>query len=161
MHIDLHKLHYSFRKKPLLVGGMAMEYYELRKSGGDIDLIATQEDIAELVKRFPHRVKDLWGDLGVCPHEFEIWRTINLADYTYYSENAIEKDDYFIISLEKLLVMKVLAKNKDKYVKDVNLIVNHVLRELEAKYEEQNRINKRLLTNVKNIIYIEQSGPKD
>lgn len=29
----------NFSTKPLLVGGMAMEYYGLRKSGADIDLI--------------------------------------------------------------------------------------------------------------------------
>lgn len=29
----------SFVEKPILIGGMAMEYYEMRKAGADIDLI--------------------------------------------------------------------------------------------------------------------------
>lgn len=161
MYIDLNKLNYSFKKKPLLVGGMAMEYYSLRKSGKDIDFIASREDVIELIKIYPNRIKNLWGDLGVCPHEFEIWRTINLFDYNYYSEKAIEKDSYLIISLEMLLVMKALAINKDKYLKDVKIIVNHILNNQKTNYERQNNINKHLLKDIKNITYIERSGPKE
>jgi hypothetical protein len=159
MHIDLNKLQYSFKKKPLLVGGMAMEYYGLRKSGKDIDLIATQEDVVELIKLYPHRLKNLWGDLGVCPYDFEIWRTINLFDYDYYTEKASEQDNILIISVEKLLVMKALAMKKEKYLEDTKLIVDHILSIQGQKYEEQKRINARILKDSKNIIYIEQSGP--
>jgi hypothetical protein len=161
MDVDLNKLHYSFTKKPLLIGGKAMEYYGLRKSGWDIDFVASEEDVMKLIELYPQRVKDLWGDLGVCPYEFEIWRTINLFDYTYYKEKAIEKDTYLIISLEKLLVMKALAIKKEKYLKDVNLIVNHIIEDQETKYEEQKRLNKHILKKIENIIYIEKTGPEE
>lgn len=161
MNIDLGKLNFSFKKKPLLVGGMAMQYYGLRKSGSDIDFIASAEDVIELIKLYPHRVKNLWGDLGVCPYEFEIWRTINLFDYGYYGKNALEKDGYLIISLEMLLVMKALAINKDKFLKDVYMIVNHILESQKTKYEEQKNINTLLLKDIKDIVYIERSGPEE
>lgn len=105
MNLNLTKLNYQFIEKPLVVGGMAMEYYGLRKSGHDIDLMATEEDVVNLIKMYPDRVKDLWGDLGVCPFEFEIWRTICLFDYNFFKEGSIDEDDILIISKEKLLVM--------------------------------------------------------
>jgi len=157
MKIDLSKLNYSFKKKPVLVGGGAMEYYGLRKSGKDIDFVAHDDDVFELIKLYPHRVKDLFGDLGVCPHIFEIWRTICYFDYSYYKENVIEKDDYYIISLEKLLVMKALAMKKAKYLKDVHLITEHILSNQGLKYEEQRRLNKRILSQIENIVYIEKT----
>jgi hypothetical protein len=48
MDIPLEKLDYSFTKKPLLVGGKAMEYYGLRQSGADVDFIAVKEDVFNL-----------------------------------------------------------------------------------------------------------------
>lgn len=33
-----------FESKPILIGGMAMEYYGIRKSGADIDLVIRDED---------------------------------------------------------------------------------------------------------------------
>ena len=65
MHIPLEKLDYTFQRKPLLVGGKAMEYYGLRPSGADIDFIADPADVYNLIRRYPHRVKDLWGDRKV------------------------------------------------------------------------------------------------
>jgi hypothetical protein len=34
----------TFTKKPILIGGMAMEYYGMRKSGKEIDLVICNED---------------------------------------------------------------------------------------------------------------------
>ena len=161
MKIDLSKLNYSFKKKPILVGGKAMEFYGLRKSGEDIDLIATEEDMAALIKLYPNRVKDLWGDLGVCPFEFEIWRTINLLDYAYYSDNSTEKENFLIISIEKLLLMKALAMKKEKYLKDLELITNFISNNQSKKYEDQVRINNRILKNIADITYIQKTGPKN
>ena len=159
MHIYLNKLNYSFKKKPLLVGGMAMEYYGLRKSGADIDFIASQEDVLELIKLYPNRVKDLWGDIGVCPFEFEIWKSICYFDYSYYKEMAIEKDSYLIISLEKLLIMKMLANKKEKNLKDTSLIINLMLKDQGKKLTEFTKQNRQFLKDIKDIVYIEKTGP--
>lgn len=159
LDIDLAKLSHSFAKKPLLVGGMAMEYYGLRKSGADIDLIVCPEDIEQLIARFPDRVKDLWGDLGVCPHEFEIWKTICMFDYDYLSDGATDIGNVLVISLERLLLMKTLAMSKEKYLEDTKLIVKKILDDQYKGYAELVAENDRILSRMPNVTYIEKIGP--
>ena len=42
--IELNKLDVYFEDKPIVIGGMAMEYYGLRKHGNDIDFIVSNRD---------------------------------------------------------------------------------------------------------------------
>lgn len=128
MDIRLDTLDYKFKYKPLLIGGKAMEYYELRKAGADIDLVVHSEDHKELEKKYPEHIKDLYGDIGVCEFGFEIWNQICTFDYKYLKENAIEEEAYLVISLEKLLFLKALAMEIPKYHKDLELIVELVLK---------------------------------
>lgn len=159
MNIGLDSLEYTFKKKPLLVGGMAMEYYNLRKSGEDIDLIVDESDIVELVKIYPNRVKDIWGDLGVCPMNFEIWRTIKLQNYDDLKVGSIDIGEVLVISKEKLLIMKALAmKDKEKYLNDTKLIVEDILNEQFKKYDNESVKNKLLLSDIE-VSYIEKLGP--
>lgn len=128
MNISLAKLQYAFQAKPLLIGGKAMEYYSLRPAGADIDFVITDEDYTALAQQYPDHRKDLWGDLGVCVAEFEIWRTICLFDYTYLSAGALDVGDYLVIALDKLLFLKTLAMQHDeKYQRDVALLVKKIL----------------------------------
>jgi hypothetical protein len=144
--IDIRRLNYRFRHKPLVVGGIAMEYYGLRKSGEDIDFILSKEDYAGLIKKYKkdgdvwkkeNKTKyketpefvDLYGDRGILMYEFEMWNRIGY-DYDFLSQGAIEEDDVLIISLEKLLIMKALAMNKEKYMNDTKLIVKRLLSEI-------------------------------
>lgn len=128
MNITLAKLNYTFRTKPLLIGGQAMEYYGLRQSGADIDFVITAEDYAALAQQYPDQRRDLWGDLGVCVAEFEIWRTICLFDYTYLAAGARDEGAYLVIALDKLLFLKTLAmKHDEKYQRDVALLVKRIL----------------------------------
>ncbi len=55
--IDLPKLGYEFRDKPVIVGGLAMEYYGLRKHGDDVDFIVTERDYQSLKLKFPDNRK--------------------------------------------------------------------------------------------------------
>lgn len=159
MDISLSKLHYSFNKKPLLIGGKAMEYYGIRKAGSDIDFVADEKDIAALIKKYPDRVKNLSGDLGVCPFEFEIWRTVCFYNYSDLSAGATEKDDYLIISLEKLLLTKALAMKEAKYLEDTKLIVADIIKTQTKRYNEIESRNNELLKDVKDICYIEETKP--
>ena len=156
MNIPLHKLNYVFTKKPLLIGGMAMEYYNLRKSGTDIDLVADELDVVALIKMYPDRVKNLYADLGVCPFEFEIWRSINYFTYDDLKTNAIEENDFFVISLEKLLIMKSLVMEEKKYRIDVSLIAHHIIDTQSKKSDQQKKDIEKLLINIDNITYIEK-----
>ena len=128
MKISLAKLHYTFQAKPLLIGGKAMEYYNLRPAGADIDFVITDEDYTTLAQQYPDHCKDLWGDLGVCVAEFEIWRTICLFEYAYLAVGALDVGDYRVIALDKLLFLKTLAmKHDEKYQRDVALLVKRIL----------------------------------
>ena len=126
LDIDLKKLNYKFKKKPLLVGGLAMEFYGLRKAGKDIDFIVTKEDYDQLAKQYPNDLKDIFGDLGVCIFNFEIWKSIRYHLYEELIQNAKEENDYLVISLEKLLLLKALAMSIRKYHKDLKLIVDKI-----------------------------------
>lgn len=159
MKIDLTKLNYKFLKKPLLVGGMAMEYYGLRKSGNDIDFIAFETDVINLIKMYPDRVKDLWKDLGVCPFEFEIWRTICKYKYEDLLSEAIEEDEYFVISKKNLLLMKALAMSKEKYLEDTKLIVQSILKDIGSSFDTEKVVVDTILKDVGNVVFIEHTGP--
>jgi hypothetical protein len=121
MNIPFEKLAFQFQDKPLLIGGKAMEYYGLRKAGADIDH-------ARLKHQYPHHVKDLHGDIGICEFGFEIWNQICRFDYEELRPGAIEEASLLIISLERLLFLKTLAIKHDKYYRDVLLIVDEILR---------------------------------
>ncbi len=127
MNIGLEKLDYEFKYKPLLIGGKAMEYYGLRKAGADIDLVVHPIDHEVLVDKYPSNIKNLYGDIGVCEYGFEIWNQICTFDYHYLKANAIEEENYLVISLERLLFLKALAMEIPKYHKDLELVVKKVL----------------------------------
>ncbi len=128
MHIDLTKLNFTFRHKPLLIGGKAMEYYDIRKAGADIDFVVAPDDHKRLVAQYPDHIKDLYGDVGVIEYEFEIWNTICRFDYDNLGEGAIEEDEYLVVSIEKLLMLKAIAmKANEKYRRDVQLIADYIL----------------------------------
>ena len=128
MEIDLKILNYDFLHKPLIIGGKAMEYYGLRKAGLDIDLVIHNDDHKILKNKYPNNIKDLYGDIGICEYGFEIWNQICTFDYENLKENAIEEKEYLIISLEKLLFLKALAMEIPKYHKDLEMIVELVLK---------------------------------
>jgi hypothetical protein len=131
--IDLKKLDFEFTSKPLLIGGKAMEYYGLRKAGADIDFVITEGDYERLALKCPDDLREIGGDLGVCVFKFEIWKSICLFDYQFLSVGAIEQDAYLIISLDRLLFLKALGMRKDKYHRDLELIVDKVL---QVQYED-------------------------
>ncbi len=128
MKIDLAKLNFHFQNKPLLIGGKAMEYYDIRKAGKDIDFVIATDDHKRLVAQYPEHIKDLYGDIGVIEYEFEIWNTICTFDYERLKAGAIEEDDYLVVSIEKLLMLKAIAMKADeKYRRDVELIADYIL----------------------------------
>ena len=90
----------SFIEKPILIWGMAMEYYEMRKAGADIDFIIADEDYQALAQKYPDERKDLYGDLGLVIGKFEIWRSIAHLDYNFFKKDAIEEENILIVSNE-------------------------------------------------------------
>lgn len=128
LNIDLSKLNFVFYQKPLLIGGMAMEYYGIRKAGSDIDFVVSTRDHARLVAKYPNNIKDLFGDIGIIEFEFEIWNTICRTDYEYLKVGAAEEDSYLVVSIQKLLLLKAMAMKADqKNADDVELIGAYLL----------------------------------
>ncbi len=138
-----------------------MEYYGLRPSGPDTDLIAHEKDVRELIKMYPDKVKDLWGDLGVCPYDFEIWKTISYLGHDDLKDDAKDLGEMLVITEEKLLVMKSFAMKQAKYLKDVELIVDDMLKRQSRRYAGISAQNKELLSGIKKITYLEKVGPGD
>jgi len=139
------KLNFEFKYKPLLIGGMAMEYYGLRKTGDDIDYVIAKTDHQRLkkqlqkqglitrkkghkksLKKVPEFV-DLYGDQGILVDQYEVWNQIMKSDYDFLSEGAIEKKNCLIISLEKLIYLKALLIHKRKSLNDIKLIVKKII----------------------------------
>lgn len=119
---SLNEIPLSFIKKPIIIGGMAMEYYGMRKAGRDIDLIISQDDYQVLSEKYPDNKKDLYGDLGFIINKFEIWRSIALIDYDFFLKDAIDEGTVFIVSIDRLLWMRVCAMEVEKYKKDLDLM---------------------------------------
>ncbi len=109
----------AFARKPLVIGGMAMEYYGMRKAGADIDLVISNEDYLALALKYPDKRKDIYGDLGVVLSEFEIWRSIALLDYDFLQKDAVSEGNLLVVSLDRLLFMRVCAMEVEKYRKDL------------------------------------------
>jgi len=78
MQIDFDKLDFTFTHKPLLIGGKAMEYYQLRPAGDDIDCVIVADDFRRFSTQYPELVKELRGDFAVARFEFELWGSITI-----------------------------------------------------------------------------------
>ncbi len=121
------ELNYSFKSKPLLIGGAAMEHYGLRKRGADVDMVVTDEDYYALESMYPNFRRDIHGDLGICKGVYEVWRTIMMFGYDHLSEEAEERKGLLVVSLEKLLLLMALGMSEEKYFGDLRLIVKKII----------------------------------
>lgn len=129
--LDLSSLGIVFDEKPLLIGGLAMEYYGIRKQGNDIDFIVTETDYHRLAANYPENQRDKWGDLILSVDHYEFLRSIFRLDYAFFAEGGIEYPHCKVISLEKLFFMKVLAFDNQpevkKHAQDYRLMLEYIL----------------------------------
>ena len=115
-------LKHQFSIPPIIIGGLAMEYYGIRKSGEDIDLVINDDDYQNIAQLYPEKRKDIYGDFGVVLETFEIWRSIALLDYGFFNKDAIDYDDIKMVSIDRLLFSRVSAMEVQKYYDDLMLI---------------------------------------
>ena len=133
--LDLNKLGFPFQKKPILVGGSAMEYYGLRTKGDDFDFIVCNEDYLGLAAKYPDHRKDMWADLGIHMDEFELFRSMWKLDYSFFEAESVDIGECRVISFEQLFLMKVLAmQSGDKHKRDVDLILERFLEKQNPEY---------------------------
>jgi hypothetical protein len=135
--INIQKLGYEFLDKPVIVGGLAMEYYGLRRHGDDIDFIVTDRDYQRLKFIFPDHRKDVWGDFGFMVNGFELFRSIFKFDHAHYSQGAIELANYKVVHVDMLFRMKVFALGvAKKHDHDVELLKDYYKRFQNRKYQD-------------------------
>jgi len=156
--INIQRLGYDFLDKPVLVGGLAMEYYGLRKHGDDIDFIVTDRDYQVLKAIFPGNRKDVWGDFGILVNGFELFRSIYKFDHAHYSLRAIELANYKIVNIDTLFRMKVFAMGvAEKHDSDIRLLKGYYQQFQNPKY--QNYLDRHIerYTSSKDGIFTEIS----
>lgn len=51
-----------------------------------------------------------------------------MLDYDFLSVNAIEYDEYKVISFDRLFLMRVMAMNVEKYKKDLDLMMKSYMK---------------------------------
>lgn len=128
--IDLASLGIEFTSKPIIHGGTAMEYYGLRRRGADFDFIISNDDYQALARKYPANKKDMWGDLGILVGQNELFRSIYRFDYGFFSEGAIEFENFKVISFEKLFFLKSLSfktsPDVQKLTYDYELMLNYL-----------------------------------
>jgi hypothetical protein len=126
MQLDFSKLDFLFSAKPLLIGGKAMEFYELRPAGEDIDLLIAEEDYFVLAQSNTGQTKTSGQDTGLILNGYELWQSKVGAGYRYWSEDAIEQAEFLVPSLERLFLMKLSSKNTLRNLQDANLIADRL-----------------------------------
>jgi len=139
---DLKKIEkiYKFKDKPILLGGGAMEYYGLRKTKHDLDIMISKRDKNALIKK-GYKLNLFGGktekDVDSSFSDFDNMKvdlviTLNQYGYDYFKKKAVPfkgRSDLLVMSLEDLLMTKVFAQkyqNIAKHKKDVKLIIQGI-----------------------------------
>jgi acyl-CoA synthetase (AMP-forming)/AMP-acid ligase II len=149
MDIEICKVPYKFLDNPLVIGGKAMEYYGLRKSGDDIDLILSERDFEALEKQMPQNAGQMDIDHCIRYRNFEMWKTIRNFGYEFYSKQAIPQNGFSVISVERLVWLKALYIKEEKSIRDLGFISDYVMRKQYKQYLK-NITHKISLDNVSN-----------
>ena len=130
---------YKFIKPPLVVGGLALEYYNVRKTGHDYDYVVSDADWKKLKKIYPAKInlfggkdeKEIDATINLKDVHVDLIKTLFQYDYNYLSKDSINFKTYKIISLEKILFLKTLGAIFNKHcksIKDQKLIVKKIVK---------------------------------
>ena len=151
---EMKKLNYQFIKPPILIGGGAMEYYDMRKTGHDYDFMISIEDFQQL-KSMGKKLNTFGGkeidedglstDMdntfsAVDGLEIDLAVTMFQFKYDFFDHNTEPLGPYKVVSRENLLLMKSLAASNNygwdaefkqdmikKQRRDVDLILKSIV----------------------------------
>ena len=143
---------YNFKQKPLVVGGLALEYYGVRQNGHDFDYLVSSEDWEHLKILYPDNINLFGGktekdvdatiNLEKKDEHIDLISTLYQFNYDYLQQSNIEYKDYRVISLPMLLMVKTLAainNNDEKSKRDQKLIVDFIVRKQYPNLEISNK----------------------
>lgn len=139
-------MNYKFKYPPILIGGRAMEYYKLRKSGKDIDYIVHPYDYNKLkklcssdliVSNSSKKAESLTYSGGKIPIDYYLH--IYQYDYSCLKNHCLvlsKPIKHLVISLQDMILIKSMTafdkkpflKAKSKHLNDISLVVNHLLK---------------------------------
>lgn len=132
--------HYQFIEPPIVLGGLAMQYYALRECGHDLDIMISATDKNNLLELgYP---LNLFGGKteteidstfsNILNLDLDLVITLNQYNYDFFKIKATQfsnRNDLLIISLEDLLLTKIFAQtysDLEKHSKDVTLIIKGI-----------------------------------
>ena len=129
---------YKFINKPLVVGGLALEHYNIRETTHDYDYMVSPSDWIELKKIHPDKInlfggkneKDVDATINLKENPIDLISTLFQFNYNSLVKNSIDFPEYKIISIANLLLTKTLGAvyNKDpKSINDQKLIVDKIV----------------------------------
>lgn len=131
---------YTFLDKPILLGGMAMQYYNLRESGHDLDIMISKRDKDELLEK-GYKLNLFGGKTesevdatftNIENLDLDLVITLNQYDYEFFKRDSkLLEGNYnlLVISIENLLITKIFAKHYsplEKHEEDVKLIIKGI-----------------------------------
>ena len=131
---------YKFKEKPLVLGGLALQFYGIRDSGHDFDYVVSSEDWNILKTLYPDNINLFGGktekdvdatiNLENMNEHIDLISTLYQFNHDYLQQSSIEYNDFRIISLPMLLMVKTLAainNNDEKSKRDQQLIVDFIV----------------------------------
>lgn len=131
---------YTFLDKPILLGGMAMQYYNLRESGHDLDIMISKRDKDQLLEK-GYKLNLFGGETesevdatftNIENLDLDLVITLNQYDYEFFKRDSklLEANyNLLVISIENLLITKIFAKHYsplEKHEEDVKLIIKGI-----------------------------------
>lgn len=139
-------LNFDFIDPPLILGGMALEYYGIRKCGYDFDCMVSPRDWIRLKEIYPNNInlfggkteQDVDATINVLDFDTQIdlISTLSLYNYDFLEQNSIDihgqEKAFKIMSKENLYLVKSLGYLEDKDPKceaDTKLLVKYILKE--------------------------------
>ena len=139
----LDKFEYNWIYPPMLIGGHALSYHNIREPGYDLDVIVSQADWNILKEMYPTTLnlfggkteKEVDATLNIrTPVKLDIIKTLWQHNYNDFLKDSIyiEESNVRVISIPNLLYIKSFpaVKFNDKKSKDdVQLILDSVIKE--------------------------------
>lgn len=81
--------------------------------------------------------------MGFIINTFEIWRSIALIDYDFFLKDAVDEGNVLVVSIDRLLWMRVCAMEVEKYKKDLDLMKEYYYEHFRNQcYLQERRIMK-------------------